>query len=500
MRGALAGLKVEGPTTTAPFHDSVLAHDDFVAGASPRAGSRRPSCRSARPRRRRPRRQRREQRHERAISIALHRRQPDRRPGRAMGGRVTIGWCSPPPPAVGQRPAAIEVLARRCCTNAWRAAKTRCSAWNLPRGPLPRSVARRRRPADRARAAGCRRASTDGARLWLTELAAARPAEVVLIDPLLDLVRIKAGAGSCHDGGLTAIAALPYTAETACPTKPMRAQRHARRGRRRPGDAARRERGADTGPAAHPAAGAGVGARRHAARPAPALPDGARARGRPRGRPPRHRRARHRTALGRQRRLPAVAAVADPRPATRRRQGLPDLDALWPPMRCLPRSPIGTAFPRQRPWPFDLAPYVHQLPGEVAADVRSGLRERGRWADLHAFADECAAVRSEVGSPPMLAPFARAIAEQALCHCGAEPRYETLRPVLRRLLQGVYGTVNGDQRVDLQARVGSVLTSELGLPDSEAISLPMRTFCSRGSREARSRPPAESGRASPTKP
>ncbi len=32
MREALAGMKVEGPTTTAPFHDSVLAHDDFVNG------------------------------------------------------------------------------------------------------------------------------------------------------------------------------------------------------------------------------------------------------------------------------------------------------------------------------------------------------------------------------------------------------------------------------------------------------------------------------------
>jgi acetyl-CoA carboxylase biotin carboxylase subunit len=32
MREALAGLKVEGPTTTAPFHDSVLAHEDFVHG------------------------------------------------------------------------------------------------------------------------------------------------------------------------------------------------------------------------------------------------------------------------------------------------------------------------------------------------------------------------------------------------------------------------------------------------------------------------------------
>jgi acetyl-CoA carboxylase biotin carboxylase subunit len=32
MRQALAGLHVDGPKTTASFHDSVLAHDDFIGG------------------------------------------------------------------------------------------------------------------------------------------------------------------------------------------------------------------------------------------------------------------------------------------------------------------------------------------------------------------------------------------------------------------------------------------------------------------------------------
>ncbi|MDM0037033.1 acetyl-CoA carboxylase biotin carboxylase subunit [Variovorax sp. J22P271] len=32
MRQALGGLRVEGPSTTAPFHDAVLAHDDFLKG------------------------------------------------------------------------------------------------------------------------------------------------------------------------------------------------------------------------------------------------------------------------------------------------------------------------------------------------------------------------------------------------------------------------------------------------------------------------------------
>jgi acetyl-CoA carboxylase biotin carboxylase subunit len=32
MRTALGGMQVEGPATTAPFHEAVLAHDDFVNG------------------------------------------------------------------------------------------------------------------------------------------------------------------------------------------------------------------------------------------------------------------------------------------------------------------------------------------------------------------------------------------------------------------------------------------------------------------------------------
>jgi oxaloacetate decarboxylase alpha subunit len=126
-------------------------------------------------------------------------------------------------------------------------------------------------------------------------------------------------------------------------------------------------------------------------------------------------------------------------------------------------------FAAAQPWAFDLSPYSHQLPGEVAAEFVSRLRACGQWARVHTIAAECAAVRADMGSPPMVAPFARAIAEQAMSHFQGEPRYESLRPVLRRLLQGVYGTPPVSPQASLQRRVGR-LAAEPGTPPSRAPS------------------------------
>jgi oxaloacetate decarboxylase alpha subunit len=127
--------------------------------------------------------------------------------------------------------------------------------------------------------------------------------------------------------------------------------------------------------------------------------------------------------------------------------------------------------PAALPWVFDLAPFAHQLPGEVAARCMAQLRERGEWPRVHAFAAECAAVRADMGSPPMVAPFALAIAEQAMAHFRGEARYESLRPVLRRLLQGVYGTPPGTLHRGLQRRVGR-LESEPAMPDQASQAAP----------------------------
>jgi oxaloacetate decarboxylase alpha subunit len=112
-------------------------------------------------------------------------------------------------------------------------------------------------------------------------------------------------------------------------------------------------------------------------------------------------------------------------------------------------------FAESLPWAFDLAPYEHQLPGEIAAQAMHALRERGRLADLFEFSHECTRIRQELGNPPMLQPFAQAIARQALEHLDARPRFATLQPALRRWLQGCYGPID-TSLTSLQERIGAV--------------------------------------------
>jgi oxaloacetate decarboxylase alpha subunit len=107
-------------------------------------------------------------------------------------------------------------------------------------------------------------------------------------------------------------------------------------------------------------------------------------------------------------------------------------------------------------WVFDLAPYAHQLPGEVAAQFMQRLAALRLAHKLHSFANECARVRSDIGAPPMLAPFARPIAEQALLHLQGRPRYAEIRPGVRRALQQVYGTTSGAVDARLAQRLGAL--------------------------------------------
>ncbi len=113
-------------------------------------------------------------------------------------------------------------------------------------------------------------------------------------------------------------------------------------------------------------------------------------------------------------------------------------------------------FPVGNPWVFDLAPYAHQLPGDVAAEAMRRLREGGKWHLLHRYARECARIRQEIGSPPMLYPFAPAIAEQAFIHLETGERYSRILPVVRRTVQQIYGKTPGEIDVDLLARLGAL--------------------------------------------
>ncbi len=302
--------------------------------------------------------------------------------------------------------------------------------------------------------------STDVATLWLRELQQRGVTEVVLIDALLDVERLTPVLQEAGKLGLTTIAALPFVPERSDVELCAQAAGLAKAGAARV--MLRDEAGllsVDRLITLLPALRAGLGDT------------------------PLDLHLRCQTALG-----PMVAIEAV-------RLGIDGLDTAFAPLangasvpalgtllKSLRLLGLGTpasaqdlhavgeadkllaeiadrhGFAPARAWVFDLAPYVHQLPGDVAAHCTQRLSELGLTHKLHAFANECARVRSDVGAPPMLAPFARAIAEQALRHLQGGTRYAVIRPGVRRALQQVHSAGAGAIAVDagLARRVGAL--------------------------------------------
>jgi len=321
--------------------------------------------------------------------------------------------------------------------------------------------------------------STEVATLWLRELAQRGVSEIVLIDPLMAIERMAPVLKAAKALGLTTIAALPFMQESARGDDDLRAQATAL---------------------------AGAGANRVMLRDEaglltvdrlttllPALRAGLRA-------TPLDLHLRCQTALGPMIALEAVRIGIDGLDTAfaplANGASVPALGTLLKSLRMLnlgtPISDqglhaIGEAdrllaeladrhgFAPASAWVFDLAPYAHQLPGEVAAHFMQRLAALELAHKLHAFANECARVRSDLGAPPMLAPFARPIAEQALLHLQGMARHAEIRPGVRRALQQVHGATSGTVDARLAQRVGA-------LPKTPAPSLAaLRAMCSEAS-------------------
>jgi oxaloacetate decarboxylase (Na+ extruding) subunit alpha len=302
--------------------------------------------------------------------------------------------------------------------------------------------------------------STEVATLWLCELARRGVSEIVLIDPLVEIARITPVLKEAKALGLTTIATLPLAPETTRSDDGLRAQAAALANAGAARVMLRDEAGlltADRLATLMPALRAGLGTT------------------------PLDLHLRCQTALG-----PMVALEAI-------RIGIGGLDTAFGPLANGASVPaLGTLLKSSRmlnlgtpvneqtlhavteadrllaeladrhgfapggAWVFDLAPYAHQLPGEVAAEFMQRLAALGLRHKLHAFANECARVRSDIGTPPMLTPFARPIAEQALLHLQGAPRYAEIRPGVRRIMQQVYGAMPGAVDTGLAQRIGAV--------------------------------------------
>ncbi|MDM0019136.1 hypothetical protein [Variovorax saccharolyticus] len=302
--------------------------------------------------------------------------------------------------------------------------------------------------------------STEIATLWLRELAQRGVSEILLIDPLLDIERMAPVLKAAKAVGLTAIAALPFAQEPTRRDDDLRANAVALAAA-----GADRVMLRDEG---------GLLTTDRLATLLPAMRWGL-------GHTPLDLHLRCQTGLAPLVALEAVRLGIDgldtafaplangasvPALGTLLkslrllRQGRPASDQLLHAIgeadRLLAEMADCEGFEPARAWVFDLAPYVHELPGEVAAQFMRKLAESGLGHRLHAFAHECARVRREVGAPPMLAPFARPIAEQALLHLQGMPRYAEIRPGVRRALQQVHGPAPQEVDAGLARRVGAL--------------------------------------------
>ncbi|WP_280156378.1 hypothetical protein [Piscinibacter sp. XHJ-5] len=305
---------------------------------------------------------------------------------------------------------------------------------------------------------GCDVITTEVATLWLRELAQRGVSEIVLIDPLLAIDRIAPVLKAAKALGLTTIAALPFMPERS--DDELRAQA-----------SALAEAGATRVMLRDEA---GLLTTDRLATLLPALRAGLLT-------TPLDLHLRCQTALGPMVALEAVRIGIDGLDTAfaplANGASVPALGTLLKSLRLLalgaPVSKqrlhaVGEAdrllaemadrhgFEGARAWVFDLAPYAHQLPGDVAAQAMQRLADLGLTHRLHEFANECARVRSDVGAPPMLAPFARPIAEQALMHLQGMACYAEIRPGVRRALQQVHGATSGPVDARLAQRVGAL--------------------------------------------
>jgi oxaloacetate decarboxylase (Na+ extruding) subunit alpha len=309
--------------------------------------------------------------------------------------------------------------------------------------------------------------STEVATLWLRELAQRGVSEIVLLDPLVAIERIAPVLKAAKALGLTTIAALQFAQDPTHSDENLRAQA-----------AALAKAGANRVMLRDEA---GLLTADRLASLLPALRTGL-------GTTPLDLHLRCQTALGPMVALEAVRIGIDGLDTAfaplANGASVPALGTLLKSLRLLAGTPIAEqrlhavgeadrllaeladrhGFGPAHAWVFDLAPYVHQLPGEVAAQSMRRLAALGLAHKLHAFANECARVRSEIGTPPMLAPFARPIAEQALLHLQGTPRYAEIRPGVRRALQQVHSVASGAIDTRLAQRVGA-------LPNTPATTL-----------------------------
>lgn len=128
---------------------------------------------------------------------------------------------------------------------------------------------------------------------------------------------------------------------------------------------------------------------------------------------------------------------------------------------CLRREAALRRLPVGAPMPYDEAYYRHTLPGGVLSTTRRQLAEMGREHLMPAVIEEAVRVRSDMGWPIVVTPFAQYIVTQATLNVIAGERYKQVCDEVIDMVLGDWGTMPGPvdgallDRVNAHARARS---------------------------------------------
>lgn len=129
-----------------------------------------------------------------------------------------------------------------------------------------------------------------------------------------------------------------------------------------------------------------------------------------------------------------------------------DLDAMEEASAILAREAKLRRLPSGTLQEYDEAYYRHTLPGGVISTTRRQLTEMGKEELMPAVIEESVRVRSDLGWPIVMTPFAQYIVTQAALNVIAGERYRQVSDEVVDMLMGDWGAMPGPVNGDLLDR------------------------------------------------
>lgn len=120
-----------------------------------------------------------------------------------------------------------------------------------------------------------------------------------------------------------------------------------------------------------------------------------------------------------------------------------DVDALHAASAYLDRQATIKKLPKGVPAEYDEAYKQHTIPGGVQTTMARQLREMGRPELFDAVIEEAVQVRSDLGWPIVMTPFAQYIVTQAALNVITGERYKQISDEIIDLLRGDFGPLPG---------------------------------------------------------